>query len=85
MKRGLEGLRHPQLVYNLACYQSLAGRGKEAIRALLEAVTLHPRYAKVASTDHDLDAIRSDPRFPFIVAAPRDRSSETEGALEDGL
>jgi tetratricopeptide (TPR) repeat protein len=69
MRRGLEACgRHPRLMYNLACYECLAGRCDEALRALLDAISLHPAYAGVVERDADLDALRSDPRFAAIVS-----------------
>jgi tetratricopeptide (TPR) repeat protein len=68
MAQGLESSRnHPRLMYNLACYQSLAGQGTVALRTLLKALSLHPKYAEAAKEDRDLDSIRSDPRFAVIV------------------
>jgi len=69
MTRGLEAARnHPRLIYNLACYQSLAGHGTEALRALMKALSLHPKYSEAAEQDRDFDPIRSDPRFAVIVS-----------------
>jgi tetratricopeptide (TPR) repeat protein len=69
MQRGLESSsRHPRLMYNLACYQSLAGHVTDALEALRKAIPLDPKYAAAALVDRDLDAIRSDPRFGLIVS-----------------
>jgi Flp pilus assembly protein TadD len=69
MQLGLEAKKqHPRLLYNLACYQSLAGNDTEALRALMTAISLHPQYAEMAAKDRDLDRLRSDPRFGVIVA-----------------
>jgi quercetin dioxygenase-like cupin family protein len=54
----------PRLLYDLACFESLAGRREEAIGHLVRAVELDPQYREYASDDSDLDAIRDDPRFP---------------------
>jgi tetratricopeptide (TPR) repeat protein len=70
--RGLEVLHEgiaekgesPRLLYDLACFESLAGQKEDAIGHLLQAVELDPQYLKYASDDSDLDAIRDDPRFP---------------------
>jgi hypothetical protein len=64
----LEALeRHPgnsNVLYNLACFESLAGRGDDALAHLTEAIELDPRMREWARTDEDFAAIRDDPRFP---------------------
>jgi hypothetical protein len=63
-----EGLRaYPEngsILYNLACYEALAGRREEAVVHLARAVELEPRAGEWLSDDPDLDSIRDDPRFP---------------------
>lgn len=54
----------PRLLYDLACLESLAGRLEPALEHLAEALQLDPTLAKLAADDSDLDAIRTDPRFP---------------------
>jgi hypothetical protein len=72
-ERGLEVIREglaerggddPRLLYDLACFESLAGNREEAISKLLRAVEIDDRYRGYAATDKDLEAIRDDPRFP---------------------
>ena len=64
----LEALqRHPgnsNVLYNLACFESLAGRPDDALAHLAEAIELDPRMREWARTDEDFAAIRDDPRFP---------------------
>jgi tetratricopeptide (TPR) repeat protein len=64
----LEALeRHPgnsNVLYNLACFESLAGRADDALAHLTEAIELDPRMREWARTDEDFAAIRDDPRFP---------------------
>ncbi len=60
--------KHPRLLYNLACYHSLAGDDTEALQALMAAISRYPQYAQVAAKDRDFDRVRSDPRFAAIVA-----------------
>src|SRR5439155_7145597 len=55
---------HPSLHYNLACYASLAGHDDRALEHLARAVELDPQTRTWAATDSDLNAIRSDPRYP---------------------
>jgi tetratricopeptide (TPR) repeat protein len=67
-RRLLEGLEQwPQaagLLYNLACAESRLGETDAALEHLREAAELAPRFAEYAREDEDLEAIRSDPRFP---------------------
>jgi len=59
--------RHPgnsNVLYNLACFESLAGRPDDALAHLTEAIALDPRMREWARTDEDFAAIRDDPRFP---------------------
>ena len=55
---------HPSLHYNLACYASRAGETDRALEHLARALDGDPSMREWAATDSDLDAIRSDPRFP---------------------
>ena len=55
---------NPNVLYNLACFESLAGRTDDALEHLGEAVVADPRTREWAQADSDFDAIRSDPRFP---------------------
>ena len=63
-----EALKHwpddPMLLYNVACFESLAGRHAEAIAHLRRAAELDAKLAGHAADDADLDAIRGDPGFP---------------------
>jgi tetratricopeptide (TPR) repeat protein len=59
--------RHPgnsNVLYNLACFESLAGRPDDALAHLTEAIELDPRMRDWARADEDFAAIRDDPRFP---------------------
>jgi tetratricopeptide (TPR) repeat protein len=55
---------NPNVLYNLACFESLAGQAEDALSHLAEAVEADPRMREWAQTDSDFDAIRGDPRFP---------------------
>jgi hypothetical protein len=64
-RAGLE--RHPgnaSILYNLACFESLAGDGEAALEHLAEAAERDARLREYAQTDPDLAAVRADPRFP---------------------
>jgi quercetin dioxygenase-like cupin family protein len=51
-------------LYDLACFESLAGRREDALEHLLLALEREPTLREHARTDTDLDPIRDDPRFP---------------------
>jgi hypothetical protein len=55
---------NPNVLYNLACFESLAGRPDDALAHLTEAIELDPRMLEWARADEDFVAIRDDPRFP---------------------
>jgi Tetratricopeptide repeat len=55
---------NPNVLYNLACFESLAGRREDAIAHLAEAVEKDPRTREWAQTDSDFESIRDDPHFP---------------------
>jgi len=55
---------NPNVLYNLACFESLAGRHDAALTHLAEAIAGDPRSRDWAQSDADFDPIRSDPRFP---------------------
>lgn len=67
MRRALE--QHPDnpnVLYNLACCESLAGATGEALEHLRRAAELDPRVPGWAQADSDLDAIRDEPGFPAM-------------------
>ena len=55
---------NPNVLYNLACFESLAGRKEQALDHLAQAVGQDARMRLWAQTDSDFDAIRDDSRFP---------------------
>ena len=55
---------NPNVLYNLACFESLAGQREEALAHLAEAVEVDPKMREWARDDSDFDAVRDDPRFP---------------------
>jgi uncharacterized Ntn-hydrolase superfamily protein len=48
------------VLYNLACYESLAGRRDDALAHLARAVELDPSFREQAARDADFDPIRAD-------------------------
>ena len=55
------------LFYNLACCESLAGRTREAVEHLRQAIALSERFRSHAEDDPDLDPIRDEPAFAELV------------------
>ncbi len=55
--------RQPILLYNLACYHSLAGNVAVAIDHLTRAIAIDGRFRDLTGAERDFDPIRSDPRF----------------------
>jgi uncharacterized Ntn-hydrolase superfamily protein len=56
------------LLYDLACFESLAGDTEEAIRHLARSLELDPGLRAGAAADSDFDALRQDPRFAALVS-----------------
>ena len=55
----------PVALYDLACFESLAGRHEQALEHLRQALAADPSLSDQAREDEDLDPIRDDPRFPL--------------------
>jgi tetratricopeptide (TPR) repeat protein len=50
----------PMILYNLACYESLAGRGTDAVAHLRRAFELDDSYRALAADDADFDPVRAE-------------------------
>ena len=59
--------QYPELFYNLACCESLAGRKADAIEHLRHAIGLADRVRSFAEGDSDFDSIRDDPAFKELI------------------
>jgi tetratricopeptide (TPR) repeat protein len=59
------------LRYNLACYLSLAGHKRRALRHLSQALAMDPVYRKMVETESDFDPIRDDPEFQALCAGAK--------------
>jgi tetratricopeptide (TPR) repeat protein len=57
----------PNVFYNLACCEALAGRSADAIEHVRRAIELSPRFREFAKGDSDFDAIRDEPAFKDVV------------------
>lgn len=53
------GKDEPMLLYNLACYESLAGRAEDAVAHLRRAIELDDSYRTLAADDPDFDPVRA--------------------------
>ena len=58
----------PILYYNLACYWSLAGNVRQAVRYLAESFDLDPNYRDLTAEESDFDPIRDDPAFQAVTS-----------------
>jgi uncharacterized Ntn-hydrolase superfamily protein len=56
------------LLYDLACFEALAGESEEALRHLTRSLELEPDLRAGAAADSDFDPIRQDPRFAALVS-----------------
>lgn len=71
MLHGLEGGRDPSgvLLYQLACFESLAGRRAAAVEHLRAAMEADPSWREDARADSDFDAVRDDPALRALLGA----------------
>jgi tetratricopeptide (TPR) repeat protein len=58
----------PELYFNVACCESLAGRAPDAIEHLRQAIDLWSGFRDMARGDSDFDPIRSEPGFVALLA-----------------
>ena len=59
--------QYPDLAYNVACCESLAGRPADAIEHLLLAIDGSEQFRAMAAGDSDFDPIRDEPEFKKLV------------------
>jgi tetratricopeptide (TPR) repeat protein len=65
MRRALDAHPdNPNVLYNLACVEALAGGQAAALEHLRRAIELDPRAKKWARSDPDLESLRGEPDFP---------------------
>jgi tetratricopeptide (TPR) repeat protein len=55
------------ILYNVACMESMLGRGDDALETLRTAVEGWPRFKENAQADDDFASLREDPRFVELV------------------
>jgi uncharacterized Ntn-hydrolase superfamily protein len=56
------------ILYNLACFESLSGESAGALRHLAESVALDASFRTLAEKDTDFDPLRASPAFERIIA-----------------
>ncbi|MGZ4387858.1 MAG: TPR end-of-group domain-containing protein [Gaiellaceae bacterium] len=59
--------QYPELVYNLACCESLAGRPTDAVEHLRHAIEVSEDFRGMAKSDSDFDPIRDEPAFGELI------------------
>ena len=68
----LDGLQvrpgSPDLQYNLACLEALAGNRQAAIAALEAAIAGRPGLKRHAAEDEDFESLRTDPAFVELTS-----------------
>ncbi len=58
---------NPEVLYDLAVIQLVAGKKEMAIKALEKAFTLNPKLKKQAIGDNDLKSIHNDKKFKELI------------------
>jgi tetratricopeptide (TPR) repeat protein len=58
---------HAGNLYNLACFDSLAGRRDDALAHLRRSIELDAAYREYARSDDDFASIRSEPEFEALL------------------
>jgi uncharacterized Ntn-hydrolase superfamily protein len=58
----------PVLLYDLACFESLAGDTEQALRHVTRSLELDPQLGPGAALDSDFESLRQDPRFQVLVS-----------------
>ena len=53
--------------YNVGCMQALLGNTKQAVASVAKALSLEPKYRKVARRDSDLESVRDDPELVRLL------------------
>jgi tetratricopeptide (TPR) repeat protein len=55
------------ILYNIACMESMLGRGDEALGTLRDSVEKWPKFKENAQADEDFASLREDSRFRELV------------------
>ncbi len=60
---------YPDVAYNTACCESMAGERAAALEHLRGAIAVWPGFREMAERDGDFDPIRDDPAFKALLSA----------------
>lgn len=63
------------VLYNLACYYSLAGEKEEALSWLGRAIRLDASFRVQVAKETDFDPIRNDPDFQYLMQLAEPKAS----------
>jgi hypothetical protein len=63
-----DGPPYPELLYKVACSESLLGRTDDALDHLRRAIQLMPEIARFARDDQDLAPLRDEPGFAELTS-----------------
>jgi uncharacterized Ntn-hydrolase superfamily protein len=55
------------VLYNLACFESLSGRTSASVNHLAQAIALDASFRELARIDHDFDPVRAMPEFVAVM------------------
>jgi len=58
---------HAATLYDLACFEALAGRRDASLEHLRRSIELDPQYRDYARDDEDFAPVRDDPEFQALV------------------
>ncbi len=64
------------VLYNLACYYSLAGEKEDAISWLARAIRLDASFRDQVTKETDFDPIRNDPDFQYLMQLAESKPSK---------
>ncbi len=67
----------PGVLYNLACAESMSGKGDQAVEHLSRAIELDASFGELAGKDSDFDPIRNDPGYASAIAGKPDTVGPT--------
>ncbi|RFP66797.1 hypothetical protein D0N36_01550 [Hymenobacter lapidiphilus] len=71
--------------YNAACSWALAGDNNKAFQNLDKAISAGWRNSEKLQYDKDLQTLRSDQRWPALVAAARQESAPAQAGLKNPM
>ena len=66
----------PIVLYNIACYFSLAGEKEQTLSWLGRALRMSPDLRSLIAEETDFDPLRDDPDFLFVVDDPRETEED---------